>query len=65
MADEPVDTSNDFLLSVGPGPDRFGFFRPPHVMTRAQALRAAAWIVALADPLDEDFPAVLAAIRST
>lgn len=34
-------------------------------MDRATALRTAAWIVALCDPLQRDFPGVLEAICNT
>jgi hypothetical protein len=37
---------------------------PKQRMSRTEALRHAAWIVALADPGD-DFPVVLAAVQNT
>ena len=67
---EPIDTTNDMLVgSRGPLADQtFTLMLPPAAgapFSRDRALRLAAWLVALADPLDEEFPAVLAAVRST
>jgi hypothetical protein len=38
---------------------------PRNVMTRAEALAHAAWLVSIADPGGEDFARYLAAVRST
>jgi len=67
---EPIDTTNDMLVgSRGPLSDQtFTLMLPPAAgepFSRDRALRLAAWLVALADPLDEQFPAVLDAVRST
>lgn len=58
-----LDTSNDFF--VGTNGDTISIMRPPHEMTKEQALRLAAWLSILADPLDERFPAVRKAISNT
>jgi hypothetical protein len=36
---------------------------PPREMTKQDALELAAWLVAIADPTNEEFPAILAKIR--
>lgn len=61
--DNRIDTSNDFFLGVQGS--TYSFMLPPVGMTKAQALRAAAWLVALADPLEDTFPSVLSAVMST
>ena len=53
-------TDNDQF--VGVRGDKIVVLAPKQSMARAQALRHAAWIVALADE-DEEFPAVLEAVR--
>lgn len=59
-----INTINDFLL--GTNGESFGFLIPPAgAMSKEQALRTAAWLVALADPLQSDFPAVLKAVMGT
>ena len=58
-------TDNDRL--VGVLGDDIVIYRPPAVgapMHRAEALRMAAWIVALADHTGS-FPKILAAVRNT
>jgi hypothetical protein len=60
---EPINTSNDFL--VGAIGDRLQMTLVPGPMTKAEALRLAAWLVVLADPLDEQWPAVKDAVRNT
>jgi hypothetical protein len=59
-----IETVNDQLVGDTAG-GNITVQMPKNLMTRAEALRHAAWIVALADPLEEEFPAVLAAVRST
>lgn len=63
MSDD-INTANDFFLGVGGGLGEYGFLIHPHHMTRDQAIRAAAWLVALADPMQQDFPAVLEAVKN-
>ena len=60
--DKPeIDTSNRFC--VGGGGDRIQILIPPlGPLPKAHALILAAWIVAIADPLGEEFPAVLEAV---
>ena len=59
----PVDTINSQLAGIlGDG---ISVMFPKTEMTKSEALRHAAWLVALADPLDEEFPAVLEAVRAT
>ena len=59
-----IDTSNEFCVSACM--DHHVLIpRPlPPRMTRAQALRLAAWLVALADD-DDEFPAFLEAVQNT
>jgi len=57
-----IDTSNDQFAGVQG--DKIVVVMPKAFMTKPEALRHAAWLVALADDHDE-FPAVLAAIRET
>lgn len=58
------ETINDFL--VGAIGDEVIVLSPVHGrMTKAQALRMAAWLIVIADPLEEEFPAVYQAVRST
>lgn len=65
--DEEIETLNDFALSVtGAAEPKFRFVLPPlREFDRETALRTAAWLVALADPLEERFPAVLKAVKNT
>ena len=53
--------SNHFL--VGANGDRVSVVRPTGVMSKDEALNLAAWIVALADPLGDKFPALLEAVK--
>jgi hypothetical protein len=63
-APEPIDTSNDFL--VGVRGDDLVVMRPLRgCITKAEALRLAAWLVVLADPLGEQWAEVMAAVRTT
>jgi hypothetical protein len=58
-----MDTTNDFL--VGSGGDAIVILLAASAtrMTKEKALRLAAYLVALADD-DDQFPAVLAAVRN-
>lgn len=57
-----LNLSNDQL--VGAQGEEIIVMFPKQRMGKAEALRHAAWIVALADTKDE-FPAVLAAVQNT
>lgn len=57
-----LDLSNDQLVGIQ-GDDIIVMF-PKQRMTKPEALRHAAWIVALADTKDE-FAALLAAVQNT
>jgi hypothetical protein len=58
-----IDTGNDQLVGRS-GAGTISIMLPQRLMTRQQALRHAAWLVAIADD-DDEFPAILAAVRST
>jgi hypothetical protein len=58
-----IETINDQV--VGGHGDEIVILAPKHRMTRAEALRHAAWLAAIADPAGDDFAEVLAAVRST
>lgn len=60
---DDVETTNDFL--VGTHGDEIAIMRPPFRLTKVEALRLAAWLVALAEEDDGEFAAVLDAVRST
>lgn len=65
MPDE-IDTFNRFGVSMFGG--NVVLLAPPlraRAIPPADALALAAWIVALADPAGERFPAVLDAVRNT
>lgn len=66
IIDEEVETINDLMVSVqGSGESaRFRWLGSDGVSPET-ALRHAAWIVALADPLDERFPIIKQAVQST
>jgi hypothetical protein len=58
-----IDTTNDHLVGIQGG--RVVVVMPPlRPMAYAEALRLAAWIVAIVDD-DEAFNAILGAVRST
>ena len=57
-----IDTSNDSM--VGVQGKLITILRLRSVMTTEEALRLAAWLVALADREDK-FPALLKAVRNT
>jgi hypothetical protein len=58
-----IDTGNDQLVGRS-GDGTISVMVPSRLMTRQQALRHAAWLVAIADD-DDEFPAILDAVRST
>lgn len=59
-----IDTSNDFL--VGSNGEKVVIMNPPRQMTHDQALRLAAWLVAIADGEgSHKFADVLRAVQST
>lgn len=60
-----IDTMNKFLVGVGGAEDQISIMRPVPVMSRADAVNLAAWLKVLADPLDETFSALVAAIEAT
>lgn len=63
-----VNLANRGFLSVGTGPDGANNFAYMDIgalaapMSADEALVVAAWLVCLADPLNERFPAILASI---
>jgi len=58
-----IDTTNDFL--IGTDGDLISFFFAPQVpMSKEKALRTAAWLVALADPLEKEWPVIYNAVRN-
>ena len=59
-----IDTANHFLVSVG-GQGISVMNAPRLPMSKDEALNLAAWLVAVADPLGDDFQAVLDAVKST
>jgi len=59
-----IDTTNDHL--VGMRGDQVVIVLPPMApMGHDEALRLAAWLVAVADPLGDDFDTVRKAVLST
>lgn len=64
MAIDTTDTMNRFI--VGLHNERITVMAAPRTsdMSYQEALNLAAWLVALAD-WDDDFPALLEAVRST
>jgi hypothetical protein len=58
-----IETQNDYLVGRR-GNEIITLFTPKPSMSRTEALRFAAWLVALADD-DDEFPAVLHAVRNT
>lgn len=60
---DDIETTNDFL--VGTCGDEITIMRPPFLLTKTEALRFAAWLVALAEEDDGEFATVLEAVRST
>lgn len=61
---EKIETANDCLVCASGG--GVGILMPPAgVMPKDKALRLAAWLVVMADPVGDDFQAVLDAVRNT
>jgi hypothetical protein len=60
---EPLNVDNDQF--VGAQGDHVVVMMPRARMTRAEAIRHAAWLALIADPLGDEFERVLAAVRST
>jgi predicted phage-related endonuclease len=60
-----IDTTNKFVVGMR-GDDTLVIakLRPDYLLTKANALNLAAWLVALADH-DDEFPALLRAVQST
>jgi hypothetical protein len=63
MKDNEIDTTNDSLVCVR-GSGQIALLRPRAEYTKDQALRMAAWIVALADD-EGEFDSLLEAVRNT
>lgn len=61
---DKIDTTN-WQCAAPRGGGGISVIRPKANMTEEEALVHAAWIVALADPLDEWFPQILAKVRET
>lgn len=56
---------NEFLVGVGMGDDSIRILNPPLVpISKERALRLAAWLVTLADPLNEHFTACLDEVQN-
>lgn len=66
-AEPKIETLNDFGFSIhlAGGVEHYGTLLPTSYMTAEQALRLAAWIVTLIDPLDVVFPKIRKAIEAT
>jgi len=65
MSTRHVHTHNDFLVNFSPIPNGITILRfVPTYVSKEQALRLAAWIVALLDD-DEEFARTLVAVRNT
>lgn len=61
-----MDTFNKFAVSIGAGDAGVTILNPPREkISKADALLLAAWIVALADPLDYHFFEILHAVRNS
>ena len=58
-----INTVNDSI--VGARGDRVVILNPRREMSKDEALRLAAWIVALASDDDEEWEALLKAVQST
>lgn len=65
--DQPIETANDQLVGIEGGQTVI-VIAPRLRMTKAEALRHAAWLVAIADDSDsgrDQFDAVLQAVQNT
>lgn len=61
---EDIETTNDFLVGSNGHTVQF-LFPPTGPLDKEKVLRLAAWLVALADPLQERFPKILEAVLNT
>lgn len=61
--DERPTLVNDML--AGTNGETFGFMRPVGEMDRDTAVRAACWLLALTDPMCDQWPVILAAVMDT
>jgi hypothetical protein len=62
------DVANKFLVAAAPADGTFTLINPPRprqVLTKAEALNLAAWIVTIVDPDMDDFAKMLAAVHET
>ena len=61
-----MDTFNKYAVAVGAGSAGVMLLNPPrgHI-SKADALLLAAWLVALADPLEEHFHEILQAVKNS
>jgi hypothetical protein len=62
------DVANKFLVASAPADGTFTLLNPPkprQVLTRAEALNLAAWIVAIVDPDMDDFAKMLVDVQAT
>ena len=60
-----IDTTNRYLVAAKADGSVVIMFQPLRAMSKNDALLLAAWLVAIADPLGDDFKAVLEAVQST
>ena len=59
-----METLNKFI--VGAMADQIVIMNPPRApISREDALLLAAWLVAIADPIEDDFHAILNAVKDT
>ena len=58
-----IDTSNECMVSVQN--NDIVFLMLPRRLSKERALVLAAWIIALADPLNESFPEIKNAVENT
>jgi hypothetical protein len=61
----PPDTTNSQLVGVSGDSESIVVMFPKAQMSKAEAIRHAAWLAVLADPMGDEFAAVLKAVRST
>jgi hypothetical protein len=59
-----IDTTNKFMVSTTPRDEFVMIMLPVRRLPREDALNLAAYIVALVDPLGEEFSKVLEAIEN-
>lgn len=56
---------NKFGVGYGVGDNSIALLMPRQRMTKQEALELAAWLVALADPEQKEFPGILAQVNGT